>query len=182
MGIIDWSIVVLLVIFFAHGLRRGFATIITQLLGYVAVFLLVGQYFPLVRNSLVTKFSFNSALATVSALLLIAGLTFIVVSIMVYVLNRTLKITKLSFLNRLIGGLFSLLNALLVMMILMVLLDYIPSLSTPLKNKDTHLAYATIDELKTKTFNALNLKQHMQMLESKVERKIDIGIKTNAKK
>jgi len=182
MGIIDWSIVVLLVIFLAHGLRRGFATILIQLLGYIAVFLLVGQYYPLVRHSLITKFSWSTPLATVSSFVLIAGLIFIVVSIMVYLLNRTLRITNLTFLNRLVGGLFGLACAILVMMIVMVLLDHAPNLSTPLKNKETHLAYATIDSLKTETFKTLALKQHMQSLEEKVEQTIDTGFKLNERK
>ncbi|MEF3693834.1 MAG: CvpA family protein [Candidatus Cloacimonadota bacterium] len=182
MGIIDWSIVVVLVFFFIYGLRRGFAAMVTQLLGYLALFLLVGQYYPLVKHSLITKFSWPNPLATVAAFVLISALIFIVVRIVIFILNRTLKVVHLSFLNRLAGGIFGFINALLVMMILMVLLDYIPSLSTPLKNQDTHLAYFKVDELKTSAFNTFKLKQHLQMLEEKVEHTIDSGIKLNERK
>lgn len=179
MGIIDWSIVVVLAFFFVFGLRKGFAAMIVQLLGYLALFLLVGQYFPLLKTSLIAKFTIAPALATVTAFILIAALIFIVGRLVLFFLHKALKQVKLSLVNRLLGGLFGLLNALLVLMILMVLLDYVPSISKPLKDKNLHAVYAFVDQLKNSTFSTLKLKQHLEMLEQRVERKVVSGLNPN---
>lgn len=169
MGIIDWSILVLLLFFFVWGLRRGFAAMLVQLLGYIALFLLVGQYFPLVKQSLIDKFSFPSALASVVSFVLIAILIGITARLVIYILTRTLKLVHLSTINRVFGGIFGLLTALLIMMVIAVVLDYLPKISTPLKDKNLHVVYATIDELKDETFQTLKLQQHIKMLESRLE-------------
>ena len=172
MGIIDWIIVVILLFFLVWGLRRGFAAMLIQLLGYLALFLLVGQYYPLVKSSLIAKYSFPGALASVAAFILIALLVGVVARLVIYFLSRSLKLLNLSLLNRLAGGLFGFMNALFILMILTVVLDYIPKLSTPLKDKNRHLAYYTVDQIKTQALETFSLRQHLLMIESRIEGKI----------
>ncbi len=172
MGIIDWVILVFLLFFLGYGFKRGFATMLIQILGYIALFLLIGQYFPLVRNSLVQRFSFNSFMASLVSFILISFLIYVLSRIVIYLLSRTLRMLKLSFLNRLTGGIFGLVNAMLILMIVTVVLDYIPKISTPLKDKNRHVVYATVDQVKLEFLNTFNLKQHIKLMEHKVGDKL----------
>jgi uncharacterized membrane protein required for colicin V production len=79
---------------------------------------------------------------------------------------------KLSFMNRLVGGIFGLINALLIVMIVTVVLDYIPKVSKPLKDKNRHVIYATVDQVKLEFLNTFSLKQHIKLMEHKVGDKL----------
>lgn len=172
MGIIDWVILVFLLFFLGYGFKRGFAAMLIQILGYIALFLLVGQYFPLVRNALVQSFSFNSFIASLVSFILISFLIYVLSRLVILLLSRTLKMLKLSFMNRLVGGIFGLINALLIVMIVTVVLDYIPKVSKPLKDKNRHVIYATVDQVKLEFLNTFSLKQHIKLMEHKVGDKL----------
>ncbi|PKN76156.1 MAG: hypothetical protein CVU49_01970 [Candidatus Cloacimonetes bacterium HGW-Cloacimonetes-2] len=172
MGIIDWVILVFLLFFLGYGFKRGFAAMLIQILGYIALFLLVGQYFPLVRNALVQRFSFNSFMASLVSFILISFLIYVLSRLVILLLSRTLKMLRLSFMNRLVGGIFGLINALLIVMIVTVVLDYIPKVSMPLKDKNRHVVYATVDQVKLEFLNTFSLKQHIKLMEHKVGDKL----------
>jgi len=169
MGIIDWIIVILLVAFMIVGFRRGFAGMAVQLLGYIASFFLIGQYYPLIRNSLVYKYHFDGVLASILAILLILILLGVIVRLVIFLLNKTLRLVNLGTTNRLFGALFGLLNALLIVMIFCLLVDYFPGLAKPLKMRSKHKVYYEIDQAKDEVFTALKLQQRLQYIENKID-------------
>ena len=173
MGIIDWIILVLLFVFLIFGLRRGFAGMLVQLVGYIATFVLIGQYYPLLRNSLVLKFKFDSTLASILAIILIIVLIGVIARLVIYFLDRTLRLMRLSTMNKFFGALFGLFNALLIVMIFTVILDFIPSLSGPLKNPSKHRVYYQIDQIKKETFNTFRLNQRLKLPGSQAEEEQD---------
>ena len=164
MGIIDWLILGLLLVFTYLGWRRGLAAAVVQLCGYILTFFLEGHYYPLVQRSLILKYHLARPLATIISVLLIIVLIAVVVKVVVYVLNRVLSALRLSSINKGIGAFMGLLNGLLIVIILMVMLDFIPRVSAPLENSQRHRVYAGISVLKEELFSKLKLTQRMKLI------------------
>ncbi|PKN71402.1 MAG: hypothetical protein CVU50_10210 [Candidatus Cloacimonetes bacterium HGW-Cloacimonetes-3] len=164
MGIIDWIILGLLLLFTYLGWRKGFATAVIQFCGYILTFFLVGHYYPLVQRSLLLKYNMARALATIISILLIIVLIFVVSKLIIYIISRLLVATKLSTLNKGVGAILGFGNGLLVLIILMVMLDFIPNVSTPLKDGEKHRVYAGVDVLKEEVFAKLKLTERMKLI------------------
>jgi len=164
MGILDWLILALLMVFIYLGWRRGFVAAIVQFCGYILSFFLVGHYYPLVQRNLILRYHLAHWLATVFSVLLILVLIVVVVRIVVYILNRVLKAMKLSTLNKAGGATLGLINGLLIVIIFMVMLDFVPKVSTPLENSQKHRVYAGISVLKEELFSKLKLTQRVKLL------------------
>lgn len=172
MGIIDWIMLGILLIFAVQGFRKGLAAALVQIVAAVAVFLLWGQFYPLVRNSLVLNFKLHGVVATLVALVLIIVLMLVIVRILIFLLNRLLRAVNLSLPNKFLGLVFNLINGLLCLFVVMVLLDYAPKLSTPLKDPARHRVYSGVNTLKEDLISQLKLKQRDKYLElrNKVKR------------
>ena len=164
MGIIDWIILAVLVLFTFFGWRKGLLANIVQLAGYILTFFLVGHYYPLIQQSLIFKFHFAKWLATTVSVILIIVLIVVIVRIVIYILERFLRALKLSNLNRFLGAVLGVINGLMVVIILMVILDFMPNLSTPLKNGEKHRVYAGVNLVKEEIFTKLNLTERMKLI------------------
>ncbi|GAB1469056.1 hypothetical protein MASR2M64_18320 [Candidatus Cloacimonadota bacterium] len=164
MGILDWTILGFLLLFIILGWRKGVVAALIQLGGYVATFFLVGHIFPLVQRSLLVKYQLAHGLATVASVVLILVLAVVVVKLTVYAFNRFIYAVKLSTFNKIVGAALGFGNGLLVIFIFMVMLDFIPSISTPLKNGENHRVYAGIDVLKEDMFSKLKLDERMKLI------------------
>ena len=163
-----WAGIALL-IFLVQGFRKGLAAALIRIGGTIAAFFLVGQFYPLVRNSLILNFKLHGILATLVAVILIGVLLMVVIRLLIYVMNRLLKAVNLSFFNKLLGALFGLGNGLLCVIVLMVVLDYVPKVSTPLKDSGKHRVYAAVDTLKDDLFTQLKLTEkdkYLKILDS----------------
>lgn len=165
MGIIDWVILAVLLAVAAMGFRKGFIGAVLQITGTLAVFFLVGHFYPLLRNSLVLRVEMNNVLATILAIVLIAILLFVVLRLLIYLLDRLIKALNLSFPNKLLGLAFGLLNGLLAIMAVMLVLDYAPSISAPLKDPEKHRVYVGIDTLKEELADRFRLKERIRYQE-----------------
>lgn len=173
MGIIDWLILLILLAFTFLGLRKGLGATLVQIGGMIAAFLLVGHFYPLLRNSMIAKYSMHHTLATVIAVVLIIVMIAVVVRLVIWILNALLKAMHLSGLNRLLGTLFGFVNGLLLVIVIMAGLDFLPKVSTPLKNSGEHRVYAGIDQLKEELFDRLKLKQRKIYLQWKEKLQAD---------
>lgn len=164
MGMIDWIILAFILIFTFLGWRRGIVASVVQFCGFILTFFLVGHYYPLVQRSLILKYHLSRSLATVIAVLLIMVLITVVIRIVIYILNRMVKVLKISGMNKSLGAVLGFANGLLVIIILMVMLDFIPKLSTPLKNSEKHRVYAGVNVLKEDLFTKLKLNERMKFI------------------
>ncbi|HNU54533.1 MAG TPA: CvpA family protein [Candidatus Syntrophosphaera sp.] len=173
MGIIDWLILIILALSAFQGLRKGLVSTLVRVGAVIAVFMLIGQIFPLVKNGLIE----NLRLGLVPATLLAALLIIVVVAVMVGIVNlifkKVLKVTKLSGLNKFLGLVFGFLNGLMVVIVLMVLLDYIPKLSTPLKDGSRHRVYVAVDTFKEDLFTVLKFEERDRFQQIKAKLKKD---------
>jgi uncharacterized membrane protein required for colicin V production len=154
----------LLLVFTYLGWRRGLAASVVQLCGFILTFFLVGHYYPMVQRSLLLKYHMARGLSTVVSILLIIALIVVVTKLIIYIISRLLVAINLSTLNKAVGAVFGFGNGLVVLFILMVMLDFIPSLSTPLKDGESHRVYAGVNVLKEEVFTKLKLTERMKLI------------------
>lgn len=165
MGAIDWILLVILAVSAFMGWRKGLLAAIVNLAGVILSFFLVGHFYPLVANSLRLKFGMSGILSNILAIVLIIVLLAVLVRIIIAIFNRVLKSLKLSGINRFFGLLLGLGNGLLIIICLMVVLDYFPKTSDPLKDGSSHRVYAGINVIKDDIFSSLNLRQQLNYLQ-----------------
>ncbi len=164
MGIIDWIILGVLLIFVFLGWRKGFAANVIQLCGYILSFFLVGHYYPLVQRSLMQKYDMAAPVAVVISVLIILALLVVITKVVIYVISRVLVASKLSTPDKALGALIGFCNGLLIVIIFMVMLDFLPSVSTPLKDGENHRVYAGVNVLKEEMFTKLKLTERMKLI------------------
>lgn len=164
MGFIDWIILGFILVYIYLGWRKGLMAAIVQFCGFVLTFFLVGHYYPLVQRSLILKFHLSRGLSTVVSVMLIIVLVMVVLRIVIYILTQLLKALSLTTLNRSLGAVGGFANGLLIVIILMVMLDFIPSISRPLKDGDKHRVYAGVNVLKEDLFTKFKLTERMKFI------------------
>jgi membrane protein required for colicin V production len=164
MGIIDWIILAFLLFFTFNGYRRGLAGAIIQLAGFVLAFFLIGHYYPLLANQLMLKYAMSKGLATVIAVILILILLVVITRFVIWAIDRFIKALKLSGMNRFLGAVLGLVNGLICVIIITVALDYLPKVSTPMKDGEKHRVYAGIEVWKEDLFDKLQLENRMKYI------------------
>lgn len=164
MGVIDWIILAFLLFFTFNGFRRGLAGAIIQLAGFVLAFFLIGHYYPLLANQMMLKYSMSKGMATVIAVILILCLLVVITRFVIWAIDRFIKVLKLSGMNRFLGAVLGLGNGLICVIILTVVLDYMPKVSTPLRDGEEHRVYAGIEVLKEDLFDKLQLENRMKYI------------------
>ena len=164
MGVIDWIILAVLLIFTFFGWRKGLLANVVQLCGYILTFFLVSHYYPLVQRSLILKYHFAKWLATIVSVILIVALIVVIARLVIYILEKFLHALKLTSLNRGLGAVLGVVNGILVVIILMVVLDFLPNISTSLKDGEKHRVYAGVNLVKEEIFTKLNLTERMKLI------------------
>lgn len=164
MGIIDWIILAFLLFFTFNGYRRGLVGAIIQLAGFVLAFFLIGHYYPLLASQLMLKYSLSKGLATVISVILILILLVVITRFVIWAIDRFIKALKLSGMNRFLGAALGLVNGLICVIIITVVLDYLPKVSTPLKDGEKHRVYAGIEVLKEDLFDKLQLENRVKYI------------------
>ncbi|MDP2173286.1 MAG: CvpA family protein [Candidatus Cloacimonadaceae bacterium] len=176
MGIIDYAILVFLLAALIMGWRKGLAGALINLAGLVATFFLVSHYYPLVSSNLMLKYHLGKGWAVFLAVIIIVLLIAVVGRLVIYLCNRLLKVIRLSYPNKLLGMVFGFVNGLLILIILTVVLDFFPHVSSPLKNSSKHRVYAGVDLLKDELFGKLKLQRqlkHLELLKEKNKKTIN---------
>lgn len=164
MGIIDWIILIILLLFAVQGLRKGLVAGLIKIGGMIAFFFLIGHFYPLVRNSLLASYHLNRTVATAIAWILILVLLVVVVRLVIWLLDKLLKSVMHSPINKFFGLLLGFLNGLLLIIVFTILVDYVPVLAKPLKNPANHRVYAAVDMLKVDLVSTLKMKQYDKYL------------------
>jgi len=164
MGVIDWSILAVLLVFTIIGFRRGLAGAVVQFAGAILAFFLVGHYYPLLANQLMLKYGHGKNLSTFISILLILILIIVVLRFVIWILDRFIKACNLSWLNRGLGAALGFLNGLILVIIFTIFMDYMPKISDPLKDGEKHRVYVGVEQLKEDLFAKLNLKNRMKYI------------------
>ncbi|MDI3504172.1 MAG: rane protein required for colicin production [Candidatus Cloacimonadota bacterium] len=164
MGVIDWIILAVILIFTILGIRRGLVGAVVQFAGAILAFLLIGHYYPLLANQLMLKYELSKTLAILISVILILVLVVVVIRFVIWILDRFIKALRLSWLNRFLGGVLGLVNGLILVVIFAIVMDYAPRLSEPLRDYQNHRVYTGIDTLKDDVVKHLKMNNYFQYL------------------
>ncbi len=164
MGVIDWSILIVLLVFTYFGLRRGLIGAVVQFAGAVLTFILIGHYYPLLANQLMLKYDLSRTLAVIISVIMILILVVVLIRFVIWILDRFIKALNLTWLNRLLGAILGLLNGLILVIIFTLVMDYMPRLSEPLKNPEKHRVYVGIDTMKDDLVTHLKLNNYLRYI------------------
>jgi membrane protein required for colicin V production len=126
MNIFDILILVILVAFALKGLLRGLMKELCTLVGLVAGALLAFHFHQPLAASMQTAFSLPQQLCAILAFLAIFLLTMLLFSLVGMVLSRYVKLMYVGGLNRVAGGLFGLIQGLIVISLLVYALTLRP--------------------------------------------------------
>jgi membrane protein required for colicin V production len=126
MNIFDILILVFLGAFVLKGLLRGLMKELCTLVGLIAGALLALNFRQPLAESMVSSFSLPEQLCGVLAFLVIFLLTMLVFSLFGMVLSRYVKLMYIGGLNRVAGGLFGLLQGIIIVSLLVFALTLRP--------------------------------------------------------
>ncbi|MDD5625516.1 MAG: CvpA family protein, partial [Candidatus Cloacimonetes bacterium] len=114
MGFIDWLILAILVFFTIQGFLKGFIATLVRIGGAIVTFLLIGQIFPLVRNSLIVNLHLGRVLSSILAVILLVIIILVLIRLIAWLITRLIKAMHLSFPNKLLGMIFGFANGILI--------------------------------------------------------------------
>ncbi len=165
MGIFDWIILVFLLCCVIYGYRKGLVAALVQLAGLIMAFFLIGHYYPAVRYGLISKYDLNPILANITSFILVVIVLLVLIKIIIYIMDRIISMLHVTFINRLLGAIFWFLNALIFLVIMSIIIDFIPFFSNQLKNPSEHRVYNAVVVIKNDIYAKLELKAKEKLLE-----------------
>ena len=118
---LDILIIVVLALFLFSGIKRGFFWEIAGLAGIVAGVLLALNFSDDLTRFLQRSFDIPSSLLFAASLFLIFVLTLVGFRLLAWGLTRVVRRTPLSSINRLAGGVFSLLKGVILLSVVLLL-------------------------------------------------------------
>ncbi|MBM4403776.1 MAG: CvpA family protein [Candidatus Cloacimonetes bacterium] len=172
MGFIDWMILISLLLAIWHGLRRGMVGMLLNLGGVLAVFFLIGHYFPVVKGALIHKFGFNEIMAWIIGLLLLIVIVYLINRILRALIERSMMMLNITFINRFLGAILGFIFGMVIVIIFSLIIDFIPSARNRLKDGNAHRVYSAVEVVKHEAVTrwGLDAKTRLhQYAEQKVE-------------
>jgi len=142
MNSLDIGILAVASIFFVRGIFRGFVFELITVLGLILGYIISITYLSLVSGFILSYFpSFPDTIVNLISFFILFLCTNLLLRLVANVLTKTLKIAMLGWLNRLLGGLFGLLKAVVIMGILVFVINLIPFSSVLLENEEVKNSY-----------------------------------------
>ena len=141
MNTIDIVIVVLFLVSLAIGYWKGFIRSIMTWAGLALAFFLFAYFGPMVRAGISIHLNLSSSLSGILAYLLILVLVFIIIRILSILFEQIAHLLALSFVNRILGAVFSFINCMICLMFLMFIVDALPFLHS---TRDTLIESSTL--------------------------------------
>lgn len=126
MNVVDIAILVILVAFAIKGLFRGLLKELCSLLGLLAGGFLSFSFYSPLAEGMTQTLRLPSQIAVVGAFLLLFLTTVVSFAVLGYVLSRFVKLLFLGGLNRVAGGLFGLVQGVLLLTVLLFSLSLAP--------------------------------------------------------
>ncbi len=121
---VDIVLAVILLACFIYGFIKGFVSSVIHLAGLIASLVLVVRFAPLVKGGLITQFNFNPLLSGTLSYFLIFVLIMLLAKILAIVIDKMINLLNLTFLNRVLGGLFGLLNGFILLTMIFTLTEF----------------------------------------------------------
>lgn len=126
MNLVDVILGIFILAFLINGIIKGFISSVVHLLGLIIAVFLIGKIGYDVRIALMEKFTIGETIATIIAYILIFLVIMLIAKIVIMILHKIVTFLNLKFLDRILGGLFGILNGILILAILLIILDISP--------------------------------------------------------
>ncbi len=126
MNLVDIILGIFILVFLINGIRKGFIASVVHLIGLIVAVFLIGKIGYNVRIALMEQFSTSETIATIIAYILIFLVIMLIAKIITIILHKIVTFLNLKFLDRILGGLFGILNGILILAILLIILDISP--------------------------------------------------------
>ena len=126
MHFLDIILGVVLLLFFFGGIKKGFVSIVTGFVCLIATFILIRNFGVSTKIYLINQFEFSELLATILSYVLIIVLVTIIGKLIVLMMKKILSFLNLSGLDRLLGGIFNIINYGILLAIILMLLEISP--------------------------------------------------------
>jgi len=144
MGVIDWIILAVILFAMFWGWRKGFTASLIYLGALIFNFYFLGQLYPLLANTIRSKYNLPPLVANIVAIFFVIILMVVLVRIVISLMNAVLKALKLGNINRFFGLLLGLINGCLIVVLMMVLIDHAPKLANRLNDPQKHKVYVQV--------------------------------------
>ncbi len=126
MHILDIILGVFLLLLALWGIKKGFVATIIQLVGLIMAFLIISKMGHFVKDWLIIQFELPELIAVIASYILIFIVIMLLIRLIIFFMHRFVELLHLKWLNRLLGGLLSIINGLLVISILTIILNISP--------------------------------------------------------
>jgi len=126
MNVVDIAILVVLVIFLVKGLVRGLLKELCSLVGLLGGAVLAFCFHSPLAEMLIQNLRISPAIAVAAAFLAIFLTTILFFAVLGYLLSRFVKLLFLGGLNRLAGGMFGLVEGVVLLAVLLFALSLRP--------------------------------------------------------
>ena len=126
MGSIDLVLSGVLFIFFFIGIMKGFIKGLIQILGMIFTLYMIANGGQFVKEELISRFSLDPMLATVLSYVVIIVVIALMVKLIIRILDSFVNLINMKGFNRVLGGLFGILNGVVIMAMILVIVDLSP--------------------------------------------------------
>jgi membrane protein required for colicin V production len=126
MNVIDIYFGLFLLLTALFGLYKGFVASIIHLAALILAFILVSEISPMIAFLLITKLNFSELLAAILSYVIVFVSIVFLAKLTIYFLHKVIKILKISFINRILGFIFGLVNGLVILSFLILLVNISP--------------------------------------------------------
>jgi len=126
MHIVD---IVLLVLFLGSmvvGYKTGFISALLTWVGLFVSLIMIARYGPIVQAGIMIRFGLGPLFSAILAYVLIVVLIIVLFALLKILLNYLTKLIQLTFLNKIFGAVFGLLNMIVILCIFVLLVGFVP--------------------------------------------------------
>jgi len=127
MGTLDIILSIVVFIFFLLGLKKGFIATVINLAAFILFFILIVYIGPIFKEIIHLKFTISDFLATTLSYFVIFLIIFIVSAVLIRILTKILRALKINWINRLLGGVLGIANALIIIAVLFLIFTILPA-------------------------------------------------------
>lgn len=177
----DWIMGIILLVFLISGIKNGLIGSIINLVGIVVAFIIIGKLIPVVESYLILNFGLNQLIAHIVSYIILILAFAIVIKLVIWLMNSMLKLLRLSILNRILGAVFGLFAGFFFLILLVSVINVLPTEKISDKLNDNSRYYANVEEIAYKYIYQFgdkfeDTKKKIEKTVDNANEKIDDGI------
>jgi len=130
MNITDIVLALISILFFYVGIRKGLIASVMTIFTIIFSFFAIIKIGPILKQSLIERYDFSIVFSAFAAYILITATIAVLVALSYVLMWRRLKKNKLSWINRLLGGLMGIIVFVLILFIVVLFISRLSEAET----------------------------------------------------